>query len=498
MKKAAAYCRYSSDNQREESIEAQLRAIKEYASKNEIIIVKIYADEARSATTDDRPQFLEMIKDAGNYDLILVHKLDRFARNRYDSAFYRKKLKDANARLVSILEPLDDSPESIILESVLEGMAEYYSRNLAREVKKGMHETALQARHNGGTPPLGYNVVNGEYVINETESHAVKKIYELYLDGYGYKNIAVELNKLGYRTKKGQEFVKNSIRDILLNEKYTGTYKHSEVRVENALPVIIPVEIYNKVQFKINQRKRGPRVDGNRYYLLVGLTQCGECGSAYSGNGYVYGRGKTKNYIYSCVGREKNKSCNNKNVRQDLLEAFVISELQELIFSDDAMDDIVNQILTELDKYNTDTETERKHLKSKIKEVEKKISKALDLLLDGLIDKETVSIKIDQLKTELNNYKERLAALDEVDKSWVDRKKIVKFLNASKENLMSDDLKVKRKIIETFVEKVVIYSDRIEVTYKFSISGKVGGGEPYLTFPLNIKRVDLYKKKFIC
>lgn len=158
--RAAIYARYSSDNQREESIDAQIRAIKAYAEREGHSIVKIYTDEAKSATTDNRPQFQQMIADSssGFFDCVIVHKLDRFARDRYDSAIYKRKLKINGVSVLSVLENLDGSPESIMLESVLEGMAEYYSKNLAREVMKGMSETAYQCRHTGGTPPLGYDV----------------------------------------------------------------------------------------------------------------------------------------------------------------------------------------------------------------------------------------------------------------------------------------------------------------------------------------------------
>src|SRR5699024_7570062 len=169
MKKAVAYARFSSDNQREESISAQIRAINEYAKNNNILMINTYIDEARSATTDDRPQFQRMIKDSANksFDYVIVHKLDRFSRDRYDSAIYKRTLKNNGIRVLSVLENLDSSPESIILESVLEGMSEYYSKNLAREVKKGMKENALKCKFNGGTPPLGYDInKDKEYVIN--------------------------------------------------------------------------------------------------------------------------------------------------------------------------------------------------------------------------------------------------------------------------------------------------------------------------------------------
>ena len=151
-----AYARYSSDNQREESITAQLRAIHNWANLNGHVIVKEYIDEALSARTDKRPNFLKMIEDSktATWNGVVVHKLDRFSRNRYNSAVYKKELKDNEKLLFSVLEKLDNSPESIIMESLIEGMSEYYSANLSREVKKGLNENALDCKHNGGTPPL--------------------------------------------------------------------------------------------------------------------------------------------------------------------------------------------------------------------------------------------------------------------------------------------------------------------------------------------------------
>ena len=157
-KRAALYSRFSSDNQRTESIDAQLRAMHAYCEQHHFTIVNTYVDEARSATNDRRPSFQQMIADSAGkaFNIVLVHKLDRFARNRYDSAIYKRELKKNGVTVYSVLENLDSSPESIIMESVLEGMSEYYSQNLAREVMKELTENALQCKHNGGKPPLGY------------------------------------------------------------------------------------------------------------------------------------------------------------------------------------------------------------------------------------------------------------------------------------------------------------------------------------------------------
>lgn len=213
IKRACAYIRYSSDNQRDESLEAQIRAIKEFGYAKGYEIVKVYQDKAKSATTDRRPGFQQMIKDSANdiFDVVVVHKLDRFSRDKYDSAQYKRKLKQNGVKLVSVTENLDDSPESVILESVIEGMAEYYSKNLAREVMKGMKETAYQAKHTGGLPPLGYDVnAEKKYVINEREAESVRLIFEMYTARYTLSQMVDELNSRGFKTKAGAIFKHNS------------------------------------------------------------------------------------------------------------------------------------------------------------------------------------------------------------------------------------------------------------------------------------------------
>ena len=187
IKRAVLYARFSSDNQRTESIDAQVRAMKQFCIENKWKIVGVYVDEARSATTDQRPNFQRMIEDSSKnrFDIVLVHKLDRFSRNRYDSAIYKNKLKHNGVRLCSVLERLDNTPESIILESMLESMAEYYSSNLGREVMKGMLENAFQCKHTGGSAPLGYDIdENKHLVVNEHEAEAVKIIFDMYISGY--------------------------------------------------------------------------------------------------------------------------------------------------------------------------------------------------------------------------------------------------------------------------------------------------------------------------
>ena len=268
----------------DESIDAQIRAIEEYADKNDIKIVNKFIDRAKSATSDKRPAFQEMIKyceaDNTGISMVIVHKLDRFSRDKYDSAMYKQKLKVKGIRVVSVLENLDNSPESLILESVIEGMAQYYSANLAREVAKGQKENALKALHNGGDAPLGYDVAfDKTYLVNEEEAQAVKIIFDMYVNGYSYSNIIDKLNDLGYKTKRGNKFGKNSLHGILSNEKYTGVYVFNKtqrkgingkrnghkqksedeiIKVEGGMPQIIGKDIFIQAQEMMQKRKKAP------------------------------------------------------------------------------------------------------------------------------------------------------------------------------------------------------------------------------------------------
>ena len=208
--KAVAYARFSSDNQRDESIDAQIYAIENYAKINNIEIIGTYIDRAKSATTDQRPNFQKMIADSstGTFDIIIVHKLDRFARSKYDSAIYKQKLKVNHVRLISVTENIDGSPESIILESVLEAMAEYYSKKLSTRGYERFMRKCKNTIHTGGIPPLGYDIKDKKLVINRHEAEAVRIIFDMYNDGYSYGEIIKTLNDNGYKTKIGNNFGK--------------------------------------------------------------------------------------------------------------------------------------------------------------------------------------------------------------------------------------------------------------------------------------------------
>ena len=212
--KAVIYARYSSDNQREESIEGQIRECTAFAEKNGITILRHYIDRAFSAKTDNRPEFQNMIKDSGKrlFDMIIVWKLDRFARNRYDSAHYKAVLRRNGVKVVSATENISYGPEGIILESMLEGMAEYYSAELAQKINRGLTENALKGRNNGGEIPLGYQLTEDQHLrINPLTAPVVREIYQRYAEGETVRSIITSLNERHTLTQKQKPFRPNSL-----------------------------------------------------------------------------------------------------------------------------------------------------------------------------------------------------------------------------------------------------------------------------------------------
>lgn len=495
--KAAIYARFSSDNQREESIDAQVRAIKDYAKINNIQITKIYTDEARSATTDDRPQFLQMIKDSefGVFDSIVVHKLDRFSRNRYDSAFYKKKLKDNNIRLVSVLERLDESPESIILESVLEGMAEYYSKNLSREVMKGMKETALQCKHNGGTPPLGYDVSKDKtYLINEDEAKAVRLIFERYSNDVTYSLILDELKLLGFKTKLNKPFGKNSLYSILTNEKYVGTYVFNKsskkqngkrnshktkdedeiIKIENGMPAIISKETWEKVQIKMqaNKHLKGSKT-AKSLYLLSGLIYCEKCGSAMTGNRRFSGRNKTLYETYECSNRKRTKQCDAKSINKDYVEQLVIDDLYKNILSKEATKKLAKDILEFTAKESKTINEDLKLYKKNLVDIEAQLKNIVNAICAGLFNP-TMKDSMDALENEKALLTARITEVEHQSKLNAPTEEMIIAYLKRHSDIKEKSLDDQRKIIQTYVSKVTVNEDNITT---YTIVTAIGGGE---------------------
>lgn len=503
--RAAAYGRYSSDNQREESITAQLKAIEEHCKKKGYILVKTYTDEARSATTDNRASFQQMISDSSLdiFDVVLVHKLDRFARNRYDSAFYKRKLKLNRVKVESILEQLDNSPESIILESVLEGMAEYYSKNLAREVRKGLRENADRAMHNGGRPPYGLkiNTSTKQYEIDETRYKAVQIYFEGVAAGITMSEIARKINSAGFRTYTGSEFKITSFDTWAYNRKYKGDYvwdaltkkdeegkRNSHKRkpieeqtiIKGVIPAIISAELWEKVNAIMKKRANNSekaKLRAKQVYLLSGKVFCGhpECGKIYAGESYT-SRGNQYSY-YKCAGK-----CGNKNIDKLLLEEAVINQLENFCFTDRAMDSIAEKVLELYQERRVNVDDEIEPIKKEIQSLDSKLNNWIDAIGEGLLDKNILSKKIKDANEKKEFLESQLLQAQIVkSNSSIDKNKIISILKEQKHLLFSSSIESRKQVIQDFVDSVyVLHTDDSGIDIKLNVRVTDGGGEALL------------------
>ena len=487
--KVVLYMRFSSDMQSHMSIEAQRRANIKYCEDNDFEIVGEYVDEAKSATTDNRPNFQKMIEDCCNHldiDAIVVHKLDRFSRNMGQAVAYKDLLEKLGIKIISVVEHLDDSPESGLMGGIILAFNEFYSKNLGREVQKGKKEAAYRCLHVGGTPPYGYDLDdNRKYIINPIESKGVKLIFDMYINDYSYQQIADYLNKKGYRTKNGRMFNKNSFSSILENaERYTGVYMYNRaaskysngqrnshkykpddeiIRIGGGIPRIIDDDTYNAAIAKKNlNREISGKFHSKRYYLLNGLMTCGECGRAFSGNTSFAGRNKTEYTTYRCGGYRGNE-CHNKDVNMHYINDFVLTELRDIIFKPNRYNYILEALNRKVAKSRDNDKNRIIKIKNSITNNDTNINKLTDLLLksdnsEAIIDKirrlEADKAKLEGKLDELENNKYELFDNDDIDN--VKRK--------FKSYMLKIDKPICRKLIRTFIDRIDVYHDRIEVT----------------------------------
>lgn len=503
--RVAQYARFSSDNQRSESIDAQIRAMNQFCKQNRWQVVATYTDEARSATTDNRPQFQQMISDSGKgiFDIVLVHKLDRFSRDRYDSAIYKKRLKKNSVKLCSVLERMDDSPESIMMESVLEGMAEYYSKNLSREVMKGMNETALQCKHTGGCCPLGYTL-NAEkrLEIDEHEAEAVKIIFQMFADGHGYTAIINYLNEHGYKTKRGCLFGKNSLYEILANEKYTGvfvfnksaakadgkrnnhSYKTSDkvIRIEGGCPAIVSKKLFEKVQrIRERNRRNTGQYHAKEFYLLTGKVFCGICGKRIQGNLRFSGERKNRMATYRCTTLRK--ICNNKENNKDYIDVYVVELLREKIFNKTALKRKIKAVNAYIQKYNTDFDLHYQDTENELNQVIAGLANITEAVEKGIITP-AIMERAEVLEKQRNELQAQLAALRRFEPLQL--KDYLHLIDDYK-NLKRNTPEF-RSFVQAYVDKVVTYSYHIEITLDVGF-----GVTDELKETITIRRGELYE-----
>lgn len=495
--KAVAYARFSSENQREESLDAQLRAIREYAEKNDIQIIHFYCDRAKSATTDKRPQFQKMIQDSASreFEMVIVHKLDRFARNLRDYSNYKYMLSLNDIKLASVTENiLDNTATSLLIEGVTATMAEFYAKNLASEAMKGLKENALNCKHNGGTPPLGYDVnpITQMYEINEKEAEAVRLIYKLYLEGFGYSKILDCLNEGGYVTKRGLQMRKNTLHAILSNEKYAGVYIYNRVvsksisgkrnnrrskpeeeiiRIEGGMPAIISKEEFAKAQEKMQKnKKKAGHYKAKEVYMLRGLVKCGVCGSAMTGNTRYSGRNKIKYVHYRCANRGSQRTCNNKEIRREHLEDYVLQQLQKHILNEANFPIIVNKINKMRESIGSTEKDELQHLEKKFSNNSQKAKNLAFAIANGEISSTIVNLikelEKENLAIEARMSELRLSTIHQQPTLSVEMLKAL--MSRFSEFVNNKDVSNLINHLHNYIETIEVYEDYVKVVFVLS------------------------------
>ncbi|MCL2035469.1 MAG: recombinase family protein [Oscillospiraceae bacterium] len=499
--RAVAYARYSSEMQRAESIDAQLRAIHKYAMENEITIVGEYIDRAQSGRSDDRPQFLEMIRDAreGLFDIAIVHQYSRFARNRYDSLFYTMELEKFDVRLVSVLEPSSNSPEDVLLRGILETINEYYSQNLGRETEKGKKENALKGMHVGGVPPLGYDVDREtmRLVINEREALAVKLIFRMHLDGCSYGDIEQALADMGCIGKRGSKVRKSSMHTILTNEKYTGLMVYNKsaakdahgkrnghkykdeaeiIKIEGLVPQIISKEDFLKAREIIQRRKhKSGKSKAKEVYLLSGKIVCGECGSNYCGNRRQSNKGQP--YVsYTCNKKSAVEKCRCGEIRRNSLETFVLDKLAQYLFSDAKIPGLLAGYEAYLRNRDSEAILKQKNLRERIGQLAKEIENIVTVVAktgsDALIE------RLNQLEQEKKETEYRLTKLEmDAQICRVTESDLKEAFKRARDLLKTGGLSNTKVLIQRYVHQVIIHPERIEVqlNFGFAVTGDGDG-----------------------
>lgn len=492
MPRAAIYARYSpGENQRDESVDAQIRMARDYAEKMGYSVVKVYADKATSGRTDKRGELQEMLNDAKKnlWDILIIDKVDRFARNKRDSVMHKYYLRKVCKKKVEYSSQfIDDSPEGELLEGILEDVAQWFSRNLARETLKGLTENAFKAWHTGGKILLGFSVeevpqsrnkagrCSKRLVINENEVGVVKKVFEIIHAGGTYRD-AMEATRDQMILLRGRPLSKNSIYDILRNEKYKGVYtyqkgtKHQHrqerediIRIPGALPAIIPPEIFDRVQEILNSRRQPDkaRLKAGRVHLLSGKVFCGKCGHAMVAR-CGYSKNKVRHDYYECGLKKRSKECDAKTIREGYVDAIVLQGLKEKVFSPEGRQAVIEQLELVLKEKQKEADRAIRLLEKERQEAQRTVENVVQAVVSGFRS-EPLKERLHAAEARIKEIEYEIAAARSDVTRKLDKKSLDEFMTAQAAQL-EGDLRSQKQIVQNFVKKVVTSDQNIEVHF---------------------------------
>ncbi len=468
MKTAVIYARYSSDSQTEQSIEGQLRVCQQFAKNNDILIVDTYIDRAMTGTNDARPDFQRMIKDSNKrqWDFVIVYKLDRFSRNKYETTIHKHTLKENGIKVLSAMENIPDTPEGIILESLLEGMNQYYSAELSQKVHRGLNESYMKGNYTGGPKIFGYDVVDKKNVINPNEAELVREMFSKYAKGYTVKTISQDFKARGIRTKYGKYIAASLMYKMLGNTKYNGKVKHGETVYTNIYPKIVDDITWQKVQDIRNTNKHAPGRKKEIYdYILSGKLICGNCKRPMVG---ICGTSHTqdKHYYYTCLTRSRRKEpCNFKSVNKQYLEDLVMQITWAVVSETDTRRQIAQDVIA-LHEQRTKRNDVLKSLENKRALSLKASTNLIKAIEQGIITEQT-KMRLKELETEISQLDFDIEQEKQRNYTYLTAEEIERYLNGV---ICGDinDVQVRKEIVNSFIREIELTNDRIYISFNFT------------------------------
>ena len=458
---AVAYARYSSAGQRDVSIEQQLMDIRAFAKREGYTLVHEYADHARSGfkNVNARTAFQSMMAsaDSGTFDTVICWKVDRFGRNREESALFKGRLRRFGVKVLYAMEPIPEGSAGVLLEGMLEATAEWYSRQLSENVTRGMMDNAHRCLYNG-TKVLGYvRGPDGRYAIHPEEAAVVRNIFSLYCSGRSAAEICKLLNAQGVKTSRGFPFTPQTVLRTVSNEHYIGLYVWGSVRIPDGMPAIVEKSVFEEAQRM--KKKTARHVDqGAVEYLLTGKAFCGHCGAAMIGDSGTSKDG-TRHYYYTCQAKKAKKGCHKKTVKKDFLENFVVNFVLDRVLSDDQIDKTVDAIMAlQAEELKS---SPLAAMEAEYAEARKKIDNVNRAIAAGIWNASTSAI-LKELEDEAETLRVSCETLRYSQSQLMDRDRVLFFLHRFTTGDRNDPL-LRRHIIETFINAVYVFDDHLDI-----------------------------------
>lgn len=458
------YARYSSSNQRDASIDQQINACKGFCKRNGYKVVDIYTDRAMTGKSDKRPSFQKMILDSAKrtFQGVVVYALDRFSRNRYDSAIYKHKLKENDVRVLSVTENITNDPTGIVVEALFEAMAEQYSAELSLKIRRGNDDNARKFLAPGSVP-LGYDrSKDGRYVINEAEAEVVREIFQRFRDGEKYAEICEDLNNRGIKTSHKSKYNRSSLSRMLQNERYIGTFIYKDQRTPDVIPAIVDKTLFWEVQRIMDtntSKKKTYRKTENGIYILTGKIFC-ECGSPMYGISGT-GRHGDQGFYYSCKAKREKSGCEKKNVRRDYIERLVAESIKNMCLDDDAINWLADNTI---EQQNRDAALEELQiLKDNLKAAKQLKSNATKAILQGIINDE-IREALRQAEEDEHLIEAQIKAMETASTDLLTKDQIISFLETFRDADL-DLMAIRHGIIEAFVTKVELSDTQAKIYF---------------------------------